>query len=87
MPEEWAGQNLTSAFDAVQRLRSSWLQPRGGSGLPTVFRNSTAWGPDPRMLETIGLEEVAEIRFLSGTDATTRFGAGYLGGIIQVITN
>jgi hypothetical protein len=87
VPEEWQGQNLTTAFDAVQRLRPSWLQPRGGTGLPAVFRNSTEWGSDPRALDGILLSEVSEMRFLSGPDATTRFGSGYPGGIIQVIAN
>jgi hypothetical protein len=86
-PEEWQGQNMTTVFDAVQRLRPGWLQPRGQTGLPAVFRNNTRWGPDPRSLETLLLSEVAEIRFMNGRDATTRFGTGYPGGIIQVMAN
>lgn len=84
---EWEGQNMTTAFDAVQRLRPAWLQPRGQTGLPAVFRNNTRWGPDPRSLETMLLTEISEIRYMNGRDATTRFGTGYAGGIIQVIAN
>ncbi|MCZ6916234.1 MAG: hypothetical protein O7I93_05625 [Gemmatimonadetes bacterium] len=86
-PEEWQGQSVTTALDAVRRLRPGWLQPRGQTGLPSVFRNNTRWGDDPRSLETLLLTEIAEIRFMNGPDATTRFGTGYPGGIIQVIAN
>ena len=87
VPEEWQGLNLTTAFEAVQRLRPSWLEARGRTGLPAVFRNSTKWGSDPRALDAILLEGVDELRFMSGPDATTRYGTGYPGGIIQVIAN
>lgn len=87
VPEEWQGQNLTTAYDAVQRLRPSWLQARGGTGLPAVFRNNTEWGSHPRALDGILLDEISEMRFMSGPDATTRFGSGYPGGIIHVIVN
>ena len=52
-----------------------------------MFRNSTKWGSDPRALDAILLEGVDELRFMSGPDATTRYGTGYPGGIIQVIAN
>jgi hypothetical protein len=52
-----------------------------------VFRNNAEWGRDPRSLESILLDEVAELRYMSGPDATTRFGSGYPGGIIQVTAN
>ncbi len=85
--EEWQGQSVTTALDAVRRLRPGWLQPRGQTGLPAVFRNNARWGDDPRSLENLLLTEITEIRYMNGRDATTRFGTGYPGGIIQVITN
>ena len=75
--EEWQGQSVTTALDAVQRFRPGWLQARGHRSLPAVFLNNTRWGAEPRSLETLFLDDIAEIRFMTGPDATTRFGTGY----------
>jgi len=37
-------------------------------------------------LGTIPVEIVQEIRFITGTEATTRWGTGVAGGVIHVIT-
>jgi len=36
-------------------------------------------------LQNIPVAEIAEIRYISGPDATTRWGTGVLGGVIEVI--
>ena len=84
--EELSALSVSSAYEAVRRLRPAWLQPRGRSGLPVVFRNNTRWGDDPRSLENIRINVIAEMRFLSASDATTRYGTGFTGGVILVVT-
>ncbi len=84
--EELSGLTVSSAYEAVRQLRPAWLQPRGRSPLPAVFRNNSRWGGDPSSLESIRIDSVSEMRFLSASDATTRYGTGFTGGVILVVT-
>ncbi len=84
--EELSGLPVATAYEAVRRLRPAWLQTRGRSSLPVVFRNNSRWGGDPRSLESIRIDSVAEMRYLSASDATTRYGTGFTGGVILVVT-
>ncbi len=84
--DELSELSVSSAYEAVRRLRPAWLQARGRSGLPVVYRNNTRWGGDPRSLESIRIDDVTEMRFLSASDATTRYGTGFTGGVILVVT-
>jgi hypothetical protein len=83
---EWEGLNLATAFEAVRRLRASWLIPRGGTGLPVIYRNNARWSDTPDGLATIQLQSVIEMRYLNASDATIRFGAGLRGGVILLTT-
>jgi hypothetical protein len=54
-----------------------------------VYRNNNRWGGDPRSLEDIRIDVITEMRFLSASDATTRYGTGFTGftgGVILVVT-
>ena len=84
--DELSELSVATAYDAVRRLRPAWLQARGRSGLPVVFRNDARWGSDPSSLESIRINGVSEIRFLNARDATTRYGTGFTGGVILVVT-
>ncbi len=84
--EELSGLSVSNAYEAVRRLRPAWLQARGRSGLPVVYRNNARWGGDPRSLESIQINVINEMRFLSASDATTRYGTGFTGGVILVAT-
>lgn len=83
---DWEGLNFVTALDAVRRLRSSWLTPRGTAGPPVIYRNSTRWSDNPNGLAGIDIQSVREMRYLNATDATTRFGSGFRGGVIIVTT-
>ena len=82
-----------TARQAIQKLRPSWLRPRtstirGGSGTrhtATVFLDGMARG-GLSALDGMDIREIEEIRFISASDATTRYGTGYPGGIIEVFT-
>ena len=83
--EELAGLTVEqNAYDAIRRLRSTWLQTRSGT-VPVVFVDNVRAG-DLERLRTIPLEIVAELRYINARDATTRWGTGYTGGVIEVIT-
>jgi hypothetical protein len=88
--EELESQPAGNVYDAVQRLRPIWLRNRGPfsttrpQSYAEVFVDERYYGP-LESLRQFDLTAVAEVRYLSGRDATTRFGTGYPGGIIQLI--
>ena len=80
-----------SALDAVQRLRSDALTPHASSSIlmnkhvhPVVFLNEQYLGAVDE-LRNLPVDGIEEIRIISGTDAVTKFGSQYGGGIIQII--
>lgn len=85
-----------SAFDVVRRLRPQFLRFRGrmdtapgrtGPGMtePVVYIDGVRLG-GVASLRSIEAVDVAEIRYMSGADATTRFGTGHVAGVILVRT-
>jgi hypothetical protein len=90
--EELASQPSLSAYEAIQRLRPAWLQSRGpmsGGGAtrsyPNVMLDGVMLG-DINTLRDLRTDDVLEFRFISARDATTRFGTGYMAGVIEVVT-
>jgi len=79
---EVAGAN--TAYDAIQRLRPLWLTGRGGDQ-PRVFLDGTEMG-GISMLRDFRFQTIREIRYTQPSDATMRYGTGYGGGVIDVIT-
>lgn len=83
--------NAANAYDLIQRARPEVLRPRGqtsirsGPELPVVYVDGVRRG-SPETLKQIRLTELDEIRFVSGTDATTRYGTGHGGGVIEIKT-
>ncbi len=90
-PSELLGVVANNAFDVVQQLRPQWLRPRGPTSImepegefPSVFIDAMRYD-DLAVLRDIPVHEIAEIRFISGPDATTRWGTGVVAGVIEVI--
>lgn len=90
--EEISSLSVSSAHDAVRRLRPRWLQGRGsqsiqtsGVQLPVVFVDEVRFGPI-ESLQGIQTSDISSMRFINARDATTRFGTGYPAGIIDVTT-
>ena len=73
------------AYDAVRRLRPMWLRSRGGSS-PQVLIDGNRQPGGMEALRSIRSSEIQEMRFMSASDATTRFGTGFDGGAILVTT-
>lgn len=80
----------SSCLDAVRRLRSNWLRTRGMAGLGSTqvvlayVDGVRAGGVD--FLESRPLDGIVEIRYYNGRDATTKWGTGVGGGVIELIT-
>ena len=80
-----------TAYDAVQRLRPSYLRGRGPTSVvnaaartrPVVFVDATEYG-EVESLRSFPASRVRTIRFYSGPEAATKFGSTYGAGVIQV---
>lgn len=89
--EDFAKTDAQTALDAVRRLRPNFLQPHGGESTSltlgrqdvVVYVDNTRMG-GPSFLAQIPINEVKEIQYLNGTDATQRFGTGHGSGAIIV---
>ena len=88
--EEITTIDVQNALQAVQRLRPNFLQTRGNVSITqgkqeiVVYIDQTRMG-GPSALAQIPITEVREIQYLSGTDATQRFGTGHGSGAIIVL--
>lgn len=82
--------NLSTAYDVVRHLRPEFLRSRGTMSLrntrgefAVVYINGMrAGGLD--QLNAIRANDVDTIRYISASDATTRWGTGHTGGVIEV---
>ncbi len=88
---EAQGTQQEDTYTVIQRLHPNWLRARtssfgaGGPIYPVVFLNGSRYG-ELDSLRGFRITEVESIQYMSATDATTRFGTGYLGGVILVRT-
>lgn len=76
--------------EAILRLRRNWLRRRAAGGTSgtdavQVHVNGARMG-GVNALRDIRVSNVARVEYMSGTDATTRYGTGYGGGAILVTT-
>ncbi|HJP86107.1 MAG TPA: hypothetical protein VJ852_08970 [Gemmatimonadaceae bacterium] len=63
-----------TAYDAVERLRPTALNPAGGSSfMPTVYLDGLRLG-GPEALSHISAIDIVEIRFLTPIEASAQFG-------------
>ena len=80
------------AYHAVQLLRPDWLRSRGAASVrdPTpaaviAYVDGQRFGA-VTTLEQFQIGTFKEIRYYSGTDATSRWGTGHAGGVIYLTT-
>lgn len=76
----------TSAYEAIQRLRPTWLQSRSGQVGPQVHVDGRPVAGGLQMLTSIRSTDCRELRFRNGRDATTLYGTNYSNGVIEVTT-
>ena len=83
--------NAQDAYEIVRRMRPEYLREQRGAAsinsttplLAVVYIDGVRRG-GPDVLRGMRPVEVEEIRFLSGTDATTRYGTDHGGGAIEI---
>ena len=85
--KEFAGR---SAYEAVETLNPRWLRPRGrslnsGPSYVRVVVDGTVRG-ELADLYRMSTDNIETMRYLSAPDATTRYGTGYIRGVIEVTT-
>jgi outer membrane cobalamin receptor len=84
---------VQNAYELVQRLRPEYLREQRGVSslrvttplLAVVYVDGVRRGR-PESLRELRPTEIEEIRFMNGTDATTRYGTDHGGGVIDVKT-
>ncbi len=86
--EQLAETQQTNEYDALRQLRPRWLRARGGGGATRTTTVSVYMGSQ-RMgtvdfLRTLDVQGVREVRFLTGSEATTMFGTDNAGGVIVI---
>jgi hypothetical protein len=91
--DDIASISVSSAYDAVERLRPMFLKTRGRSTInadrsqyaeyASVFVDGQFYGELPSLRNVVA-SQVREIRYLSGPDAVTKYGMRYGNGAIDV---
>jgi hypothetical protein len=80
--------HFLTAYDAVEALRSNWLQPRGPDSFTApsevrVYLDNTLLG-GVTTLRDITVSTVSFIKYYDGITATGRWGLGHGAGVIFV---
>ncbi|PYO50021.1 MAG: hypothetical protein DMD72_03505 [Gemmatimonadetes bacterium] len=90
--QEIADAHVSTAYEAIQRLRPMFLKTRGrttvngqANDYAIVFVDGQRFG-DLNSLNNIVANSVLEARFLPGTEAVNRYGMEYGGGVIDIKT-
>lgn len=80
-----------TAYDLINQLRPEYLRTRGAVSLrnavptATVYLDGAKYG-DVQSLKLINGEHVSFVRYLNGSEATTRYGTDHVGGAILITT-
>jgi hypothetical protein len=88
--DDLADHQYQSVLEAVQTLRSNWLNDRGPDSFASpshiwVYIDNTKVG-DVQSLAAISTRYISSIRKVNGVDATARWGIGHSAGVISVMT-
>jgi len=90
--DEIQSANVSTAYDVITKLHANYLHSRGENSIllkqrkePTVFLDNVEYG-SIASLRNIPASNCAEIRFIEGWDAMTKYGSDHVAGVIQVYT-
>jgi hypothetical protein len=90
--DEIQAANVSTAYDVITKLHANYLHSRGQNSIllkqpkePTVFLDNVEYG-SIASLRNIPAQNCAEIRFIEGWDAMTKYGSDHVAGVIQVYT-
>ena len=89
--EEIGDRSALDLYTLVEQLRPNWLRTRGqtsmaGTGGVRVAIDGTLQAGGVDVLRSLRGAQVREVSFLSGQDATTRYGLDVGAGVIAVTT-
>ena len=73
----------SSALEAVERFNRRWLSPARGGGYARVVIDERD-RRDLNVLRLLSSDGIESMRFLRSIDATTKYGSGFTGGVIEV---
>jgi len=79
----------TNAYELVYQVRPNWLRGRGPQNLrgtpvlPVVYVAHVRQG-SVEVLRGLATNTLLELRYVDATTATTRYGEGHGGGVIEV---
>jgi hypothetical protein len=89
--DELASRSALTARQVIEQLRPQMLRVRGTTTLGNAQTTDVIWvyfdGTKMGTLEvlnSIGAHEIREIRYLSPSEATNRYGTGHVQGVILV---
>jgi outer membrane cobalamin receptor len=84
--------HVNTAYDVIAKLHANFLHSRGPNSIllkeamePTVFLDQVEFG-SINSLRSIPSSNIAEIRFINGWDAMTKYGSDHVAGVIQIYT-
>ena len=91
--QEIAQSQALDGYDAVVKLRANFLRNRGKTSIlnrdapefPTVYLDGMQYGPIAS-LRHIPANQIARIRLYRAWEASTKFGASNVAGVIEVIS-
>ena len=90
--QEIAESSASNAYEAIRKLRANFFSSRGRTSVmgtsnsdPTVYVDEQAYGPISS-LRTIPASQITMIRLYRSWEATTKYGTGNMGGVIEVTT-
>ncbi len=90
--DEFESARVSTAYDVIVRFRSNFLRSRGKNSIllkqpqqATVFLDQVEYGAI-NSLRSIPASTIAEIRFIEGWDAMTKYGSNHVSGVIQIYT-
>ena len=73
-------------YQAIGRLRPAWLRTSPQGALPVIVLDGSPQTGGLDFLRTFRAADVNALEYMGASDATTRFGTGYVGGAILVTT-
>ena len=77
---------VTSAYEAVERLKPNFLVGMRGESIRAVYLNGTRLLGGLENLRTIDAATIQQIVFLNGMEASTLYGSGTGAGVLLVST-
>lgn len=84
--------NASTAYDVIVKYHANFLRSRGPNSIllkqpkePTVYLDDVEYGTI-NSLRSIQASTIAQIRFIEGWDAMTKYGSDHVAGVIQIYT-